>query len=174
MLMMSRVKIHNLAAIAAIAVIVATVVVIFVHSMQGTDASWVESNIVAALFEPLLRRVYGLFCGVVSWTGHAVPLDYGTFVRRLAHFIEYFLLGAGCTGLTVALTKRTLSPYLWSDLFFVLMIAVLDEFVQSFVGRSSLVKDILLDFSGGITGFLIVLIVAALMRRGARSTRSNL
>lgn len=46
----------------------------------------------------------------------------------------------------------------------VLMVAVLDEFVRSFVGRSSLVKDILLDFSGGITGLTIVLIVASIVK----------
>ena len=35
-------------------------------------------------------------------------------------------------------------------LFFVLVIAVGDEFIQSFVGRGSNVRDVLIDLVGGI------------------------
>lgn len=42
--------------------------------------------------------------------------------------------------------KRELIVY---PLFFVLLLAVSDEFLQSFVDRRSNVRDIVLDFSGG-------------------------
>ena len=41
-------------------------------------------------------------------------------------------------------------------LFFVLVIAVGDEFIQSFVGRGSNVRDVLIDFSGGILAVIIL------------------
>ena len=39
---------------------------------------------------------------------------------------------------------------------FVLVIAVGDEFIQSFVGRGSNVRDVLIDFSGGILAVILL------------------
>ena len=39
---------------------------------------------------------------------------------------------------------------------FCLVIAVGDEFIQSFVGRGSNVRDVLIDFSGGILAVVIL------------------
>ena len=97
-----------------------------------------------------------------------MPMGYEPFVRKVAHFAEYALLGAECAGLTVLLARRVFSPYLWADLFAVLMVAVLDEFLQSFVGRTSLVGDVLLDFSGALVGIALVLVVTAVAGRRTR------
>ena len=72
-------------------------------------------------------------------------------IRKGAHFLEYLLL----TILIVTYlrngeyTKRELMVY---PLFIVLFLSVSDEFIQSFVGRGSNVRDIVLDFSGGMVG----------------------
>lgn len=88
---------NNLTVVALIVAIVMTIATIFLHSTQGTDASFAESDAVAALLEPLLRRFYEFFCGVTALFGNVKSLEYEVFVRRLAHFIEYFLLCAVCT-----------------------------------------------------------------------------
>ena len=143
--------------------VVATLAFVVAHSLQVSVDSWAESNAVAALFDPVLHRAYDLFCAVFSWAGHAAPLTYEAFVRKTAHFVEYAVLGAECAGLAIALSKRVISPYLWMSLFAVLMAAVLDEAVQSFTGRTSLVSDVLLDFTGGLVGIAVVLLVVALV-----------
>lgn len=51
------------------------------------------------------------------------------YVRKAAHMTEFGTLGM--------------------LMFGVLFVAALDEFVQSFTGRGSLVSDVLVDFAGG-------------------------
>lgn len=157
----------------------ATVAFIVAHGMQASAGSWEESNAVAALLEPVLRRFFNLANKIAAWSGHSMALSYGEFVRKIAHFVEYSLLGAECAGLTVILTRRIISPYLWADLFAVLMLAVLDEFLQSFAGRTSQVTDVMLDFFGALCGIAVVLIVLAIVDRARdqcpeRSVRQSL
>ncbi len=142
-----------------------TAVFIFSNSLQGSEDSWDASNAVASLLDPILHRLYALSNKLFAITGHNNPYEYGAFVRKLAHFAEYCLLGIECTIATALLSKRALSPYIWADLFAVLMVAVIDEFVQTFVGRTSLVSDVLIDFSGSFVGILIALVVAGIVFR---------
>lgn len=70
------------------------------------------------------------------------------FVRKSAHLFEYTVLG----GLLVAYFNQTIVY----SLFWILLCATLDEYLQSFVGRTSSVEDILIDFCGGIIGVIII------------------
>ena len=72
-------------------------------------------------------------------------------IRKLAHFIEYFILAILVFLLLRDSTVKTKDIVVYV-LFFVLCIAVSDEFIQSFVGRGSNVRDVVIDFSGGIIG----------------------
>lgn len=153
-----------------IAVAVATVIFIIANSLQSSAGSWSVSNAVAALLEPVLRRVYGAVGSVMSWMG-LPAITYGVFVRKLAHFCEYFVLGVECTALTAAVVGRAVSPYVWMDLFIVLAVGVVDEFVQAVVGRSSLISDVLLDFSGAAAGIAITLLIASIVIRHKRAGR---
>ena len=58
----------------------------------------------------------------------------------------------GLGGLLVAYFNRDVVY----SLFGVLLCATLDEYFQSFVGRTSSVSDILIDFCGGIIGIIII------------------
>ena len=89
-------------------------------------------------------------------------------MRKCAHFTEYAVLGIECTVVIICLTRKVVAPYLWADLFVVLFIAVLDEYVQTFFGRTSLAVDVVIDFSGALAGIALALIVAAIMKRGDR------
>ena len=77
------------------------------------------------------------------------------FVRKAAHFIEFAALG-GCIGLfTDGVTRRFWQSWaVFMPLFVILLTGVVDEFIQSFSDRTSMVKDVLLDFSGGLFGLL--------------------
>lgn len=74
-------------------------------------------------------------------------------IRKGAHFFEYFLLAVliGWVGSYYHIRRIDVIVY---ALFGVLLCAVGDEFIQSFVGRTSSVRDVVLDFVGGGIGVL--------------------
>ena len=51
------------------------------------------------------------------------------------------------------------------SLFGILSVAVVDEFIQSFSDRTSLVADILLDFGGAVTGLCLSVAVVCIAKR---------
>lgn len=78
------------------------------------------------------------------------------FVRKAAHFTEYFMLAV-----LLLLMFRSFNVSLWNQgiysLFLVLLCAVLDEYFQSFVFRTSSVSDVMLDFCSGLIGVSVLL-----------------
>lgn len=57
---------RKIAIVVLLFVVLATAVFIISHGMQGTSSSWGESNVIAALFEPVLRRLYNLIGKIVN------------------------------------------------------------------------------------------------------------
>ncbi|MEG1027587.1 MAG: VanZ family protein [Oscillospiraceae bacterium] len=98
----------------------------------------------------------------LTFIGLNVSVDVSTIiVRKSAHFIEFFILGA-LIALSYIFLEKQIKFYKFNILFFGLSVAVLDEFIQTFVvGRTGLVKDIVLDF----TGVLTAVILTALMMK---------
>ena len=91
---------------------------------------------------------------------------YNNIARKAAHFTLYFLLGFSLTGV---LQHQQRAPKLPTTVFLGAMFAALDEFHQHFVeGRGPQVTDVLLDTCGVLIGSLVMLGIAALLRRGKR------
>jgi len=66
-------------------------------------------------------------------------------VRKVAHFVSFALFGVFLIATLQSWFGR-LRPYIFMGLFFGLLIAVTDEFIQLYIdGRSSLVEDVVLD-----------------------------
>lgn len=90
------------------------------------------------------------------WLGISSEFSEGMsfIVRKTAHFTEYFILAA-----LITTTNRTFNNGKLNFSFILLMVvltALGDEFLQGFIdGRSSEVRDVLIDFSGGVA-FLII------------------
>ena len=86
-------------------------------------------------------------------------LDFDTvhaFVRKTAHFLEFFTLG-----LMFSLLKNNIEDAAGKSLavlppFAALFSAVTDEYIQYFTGRGSAVSDIVLDFAGSLVAILLV------------------
>ena len=89
-------------------------------------------------------------------------------VRKLAHFVEYAVLGA----LLVFGTAQANNRNIWQLLFVVLLAAVIDETIQIFSGRTSRVQDIWIDFSGAVIGILPFYCASKLSHR-RRADREN-
>ena len=125
-----------------IILVVATLMFIWTQSAMDPEKSSEESGFVMRIVAPVLE----LFLGKGNVTEH--------FVRKLAHFTEYAILGAeiillmfdirGSGAKTVALSGN-----------FSLTAAVVDETIQIFSGRGSSLKDVWLDFAGAMFGIAI-------------------
>ncbi len=80
-------------------------------------------------------------------------------VRKLAHFLEFALLGFLSYLLIRHLSRRlpALVPWLRGSIpaGFCLLYAISDEVHQIFTGRGPAVRDVLIDFSGSLTGILV-------------------
>lgn len=84
-------------------------------------------------------------------------------IRKIAHFIEFGILGALLSGamLNYRGKRNFLTVFLIS-----LLAALADETVQLFVeGRSGEVRDVWIDFFGAFTVSLVILLISAIRRK---------
>lgn len=102
----------------------------------------------------------------VSSSGYFKFVEF--FIRKLAHFGSYFLIGLGGymgyrdrirqTGLTMIVVWLAATGY-----------AALDEFHQSLTGgRTPLFQDVILDASGALTAILLAWLVTQLWQHRAK------
>lgn len=131
---------------------IVTVAYIFFNSSQTADVSAVRSGRIVELANAVFAK---LGFGAV-FTEH--------LVRKLAHLLEYMLLGFFLMLTLRVYTQRILSFLAW-PLFGGLLIPVLDETLQAFrAGRSSELRDVLIDFSGVMIGLCAALLVLLVVR----------
>jgi VanZ family protein len=116
-------------------------IILFLSSPQGsmTETSRFIRPVLVFLFPSAPEETIALFHG---------------YIRKLAHFTEYGVLGA----LAVRAFLRSTSPLLKNHtvlaaMILVLLIASIDEFNQSFeLSRTGTPWDVLIDAFGGICG----------------------
>ena len=163
----------NLAIIALALSALATAAFAFSNSLMPAAESWSLSGSIANALAPVLQGFYDLLQGLAGLTGHSMPLSYGEFVRKLAHLAEYSLLGAECALLAALLSGERASRHIWACLFVPLAVAVMDEFLQQFAGRTSLVSDVVVDFAGALVGIVVVVVVGRRVSRGREMADSG-
>ena len=85
-------------------------------------------------------------------------------IRKLGHFLEFFVQGIFIGSfflMSNAYTKNIIYV-----MFFGLLTGVTDEFIQLFSpGRSGMIQDVLIDFSGTITAVLVCLIIYLIYKK---------
>ena len=133
---------------AVILIIALTAAFIFSNSMLSGIDSNKKSGVIVDLIRP-----------VIDPDGNMATYEIQYIVRKTAHFLEFFILGASLTVISFIIGKKILSPWIFMPMFFTLAAAVADEFVQSFTGRTSLVSDIVIDFSGGFSGIVLTILI---------------
>ena len=108
----------------------------------------------------VMELVRGFLRPIVEWiTGG--PVDdvlLHKVVRKGAHFTEFAALSFFLTGLLRLFCCMWRTHAMGYVLFFSLLIGVLDEFLQSFTGRGSSVRDVVLDFCGALMGILCAIV----------------
>lgn len=78
-----------------------------------------------------------------------------TIIRKAAHVIEYAILGVAVMALTLHIKQAFQRTFVGTSLFYTLAVAVADEHIQSYSGRTSSTGDIILDFCGAVIGFFV-------------------
>ncbi len=133
--------------------------IIFWNSLQNAQQSNGLSDGVLTAVKPILSPLFG---------GSEEAMDF--FVRKSAHFIEFAVLGLClggiADGICVHFWRTSLAFF---PLFATLSAAVTDEFIQSFSDRTSAVKDVILDFCGGLFGLAAIILVFAALRSRRKS-----
>ena len=127
-------------------VLIATLCFIWSNSMVGKEGSASLSRTVTAWLN-----------------GIGIPVT-EHFVRKAAHFCEFGLLGCELM-LLFWLRSGVRFQNLCNAAFAALLSAVTDETIQIFSGRGSQVQDVVLDFSGALTGILLVSFIIQLIEK---------
>ena len=142
---------------------------IFYNSLQDSAASHAQSGKIEAIVEPIVEAI----------VGEETEFDVKWFVRKSAHLFEFAVLGLMSTLLVWVMNlflNKDLFPYCF---FYLLSIAVIDEYIQSFTGRTSSVSDVLIDFTGALIGLSVCRIVLYVLERkvkrlhGKKTTRKT-
>ena len=89
-------------------------------------------------------------------------------IRKIAHFLEYALLGAEMMLLLFLIFPADPMKNLIYILFFGLAFAVCDESVQKLTDRTSSTTDVMIDFGGLCIGIAFAYFVAAFVRNVAK------
>lgn len=132
----------------------------FIHSSMNADESGAESAVTMGFLQNILDAL-----GIkIELTDH--------IVRKLAHFTEYTAIGIMLMNTAYAFNKSR--PYIYYPhiLFAGLFTAVIDEAIQLNVpGRAGMITDALLDFSGVVTGTVVMLIILTIYKAVRRKRR---
>ena len=124
---------------------------IFFNSMQDSVASDAQSD-----------SVKGVLQSFFDW----LHIDSGTatfLVRKAGHLLEFFVLGC-LLCVDIRILTRNWWARIFAPLFFGILFPVLDETIQLFTpGRSSEVRDVLIDFCGVCIGVAVATTILALL-----------
>jgi VanZ family protein len=120
---------------------------IFNNSLQNGASS---SNLSEKVTYFLLKYVHA--------AGFSISFDlFHHYVRKLAHFLEYFLLAVlVLTAVHLTMTQKKYMPLL----SFWLLVPCIDESIQHFIpGRFGSLHDVCIDMAGYLTGLLFTRII---------------
>ena len=98
-------------------------------------------------------------------------------VRKIAHFLEYALLGFLTACLTVYLRRLFTRIRPWQTWVipagFCLLYAISDEIHQIFSGRGPRVTDVLIDFTGAVFGVCVAHGAVRMIKRICKAKKSK-
>lgn len=128
---------------------------ILTNAAQTSEHSHETSNMLSELIMPLMHT------GADYKDKNMANL----IVRKTAHIAEYFWLSLFVSGLVSVVSDKR--PVLLAVIpaVFVLALAVGDEYIQSFWGRSSSWTDVLIDMIGAAIGIGTVFLIRAVKNK---------
>lgn len=137
---------------------------IFMFSAQSSGESSLTSGRISGL---VMRIFFPRLSEQPYYIQYRVSDAVSTIIRKGAHFSEYAILAQLTFQLLLALPRpRKDSICALCGFLFAAIYAATDEFHQSFVpGRAMMAKDVLIDSLGALTGVLIAVVVARMLKK---------
>ncbi len=121
-------------------------IVIFFMSHQPGEVSSSQSDLILKIFNFIGIELNDYFGELATF-----------IVRKAAHFSEYMILFFLAYNVSIKYTRTKQVRFLL--IIFVFLYACTDEFHQNFIpGRNMAFKDVLIDTSGGVLGYIIITI----------------
>ena len=149
------------------ALCIAMLCFIFGNSLQSGEQSSAKSTAVTDSVQQAAQVV-----APDSFVATATGEDYEKLhdiVRSLAHAIEFAAFGALLCFCYFSYTRR--KKPLVIPLFLLFFVPLVDECIQSFMGgRAAELKDVVIDFGGGMLGFVgavVILLIGLAICRSA-------
>ena len=131
----------------------------FNTSQSGT----VSNNTSVSITEKLVNKTQDIFNKNEGSNSYINSSEFirklNKLIRKVAHGFEFLVLAILISFALESFNIKNREVIIYT-LFFVLLYAVIDEFRQIYIpGRNSNVKDIVIDFIGGIGGVVISQVV---------------
>ncbi len=134
-------------------------IIIFILTLGMISFAFIHSSMPSEISGNESAGVTDILQGILTFFGFKGELSHH-FVRKLAHFTEYTAIGMLLVGCAYSFDRKRPYRYYSQVLFAGLATAVCDETIQLNVpGRAGMITDILLDFSGVLTGAILMLLV---------------
>ena len=125
---------------------------------------WGNSLLPRTESQEISRGLLAELCAALEHVGMHLDPQNDHWLRKLAHFGEFGMLGAEL-GLLLCLNRRQSVQGFVNCAFAGLAVAVTDEALQLISNRGSQVQDILLDFAGFLTGLLLCGLLCGIIGR---------
>ena len=125
---------------------------------------WGNSLLPRTESQEISRGLLAEICAALEHVGMHLDPQNDHWLRKLAHFGEFGLLGTEL-GLLLCLNRRQSVQGFVNCAFAGLAVAVTDEALQLISNRGSQVQDVLLDFAGFLTGLLLCGLLCGIIGR---------
>lgn len=139
---------------------------IWSNSMDNSEKSYLKSRKAMELVIKILSPVFsedGKVMNYVSDENH---------IRKIGHFIEYFILGQVTAGISYSFSEKNLR-YFYIVFSVPFVISVVDEFIQYFTGRTYQIKDVWIDCAGYFFGAVLIYMTIFIVKAIVRSKKSK-
>ncbi len=125
---------------------------IFGNSLFSKDQSSTESGFIYNLCKPLLDFIFG-----------KDVITHNIF-RKMAHFSEYMLISLDIMILYIIKNNDSFYKNIYYPISIGLFIGVIDESLQIISDRGPAILDVLIDYSGYLTGIIIVILIKMIIK----------
>lgn len=132
------------------------------NSLVSMERSGEQSSVIAETLQP-----------VVDPNEQVEGPKFHDFIRKAAHVIEFFALGMSLAGFALSLGEYLKQRFVLMPVLAVLFVAVTDEYIQYFTKRGSHIKDVVLDFAGGVVGLGLIWLICYIADRVKKRRSSH-
>lgn len=141
-----------------ILLIITSIIWIGFIAFNTSQNGQVSNNATVSIAEKIVNKLQDVFSESEENTntnGSELIKKVNKYIRKFAHGFEFLVLAIIISSILYSFNIKNREVIIYT-LFFVLLYAVIDEFRQIYIpGRNSNVKDIVIDFIGGIGGVII-------------------